>query len=908
MAMLWAQRLWLRLQTLFRRERAAQLLDDELQFHLDEQFAENVAAGMSLEEARYAAKRVFGNSTLLKEEARDSWGWISLEQIGQDLRYGIRILRKSPGFTSVAVLTLALGIGANTAIFELVNAIRYRTIPVKDPSQLAIVRVANNFDNASGNFTSRHPLLTYALWREIEAHQEGFSKIFVWSTNDVNLAKGGQKHFAQGLWVSGDFFETLDVRPLIGRLLAQQDDQTGCGQVNAVISYAFWRREYGGDPSIVGQQINVNDYPAEIVGVTPQNFYGIEVGKTFDVAIPLCSEDAIHGEQSRVKPRDTWWLAAMGRLKPGWRITKASAQLTAISPAMLKATLPTSYDAGAAKTYLEFKFAAFPADTGFSLLREEAERPLQVLMGMAGLMLLITCANVANLMLARGSSREREMAVRLAMGAPRNRLIRQLLSEGLVLMVFGTALGVVLADYFSRVLLSLIDSPHDPIFLVLKFDWRVLAFTTALALGTLLIFGLVPALRTTETSPGSVLKSASKAGALGHQHWALRRILVISQVAFSLVLLVASLMFVRSLRNLLTLDPGFRPEHLLLTRVDFSHLNLPKERRSDFMVQLVARAKEIPGVDAVSEVRGAPMTGNGWDGAVLGPNSEEIIGVTERNRIAPDYFHTIETPVLAGRELTQGDALTSPPVAIVNEVYVKKFFHGQNALGKIARLEALPGQPPDRYEIVGVVKDTKYMELREEFPPTLYVPIAQSVDPGQGIELVMRSEVPMAQLVPELRSAMAALNPEIELNSRIYETLIRESLLPDRAMAELSTFFGALALLLAAMGLYGVISYMVARRTSEIGIRMALGAQKRDILSMVLREAGVLLCVGLVAGSVISFALARVTASLFFGLKANDPSSIALGTVVLAAIALFSTALPARRAADLDPTLALQEE
>jgi putative ABC transport system permease protein len=898
----------MRLNRFFCRRQNDDELAREIEAYIAIETEQNIARGMPPDEARSAAQKKFGSTRRVREEVYDMNTIGFIEKFCNDLRFGARLLGKNPGFALVAILSLAIGIGANTAIFEMVNAIRYRTIPVKDPSQLAIVRVASNFDNASGNFTSRHPLLTYALWREIEAHQQGFSKIFVWSANDVNLAKGGQKQFAQGLWVSGDFFETLGVRPLIGRLLAQQDDQAGCGQVNAVISYAFWQREYGGSPSIVGRQISVDDYPAEIVGVTPQNFYGIEVGKTFDVAIPLCSEDAIHGEQSRLKPLDAWWLAAMGRLKPGWNIKKASAQLTAISPAILKDTLPASYDAGTAKTYLDFKFSAFPADSGFSQLREDSEQPLRVLMGMAGLMLLITCANVANLMLARGSSREREMAVRLAMGAPRNRLIRQLLSEALVLMVLGTALGVILANYFSRVLLSMIDSQRDPVFLVLNFDWRVLAFTTALAVGTLLIFGLVPALRTSDTSPGTVLKSASKGGASGHEHWALRRILVISQVALSLVLLVAALMFVRSLRNLLTLNPGFQPEHLLLTRVDFSHLNLPKERRSDFMAQLVTRAKEIPGVHAVSEVRDAPISGNGWNGSVLGSNSQEIVGVTDRNRVAPDYFHTMETPVLAGRDFTQSDTLTSPPVAIVNEAYVNKFFHGESALGKVARLEAPAGQPPDTYEIVGIVKNTKYMELREEFPPTLYIPIAQSADPGQGIELVVRSEVPMAQLVPELRSAMAAVNPEIELNSRIYETLIDESLLPDRAMAELSTFFGALALLLAAMGLYGVISYMVARRTNEIGIRMALGAQKYDILSMVLREAGILLCAGLVAGSVISLALARVTSSLFFGLKANDPLSIGLGVAVLATIALLSSVLPARRASNLDPTVALREE
>lgn len=517
----------------FRRLREDEELSREIQAHIEIETAENVSRGMSPDEARFAAQRKFGSMRRIREEVYEMNTIGFLEKFCGDLRFGARLLRKNPGFALVAILSLAVGIGANTAIFQLANAIRYRTIPVKDPSQLAIVKVANNFDDASGSFSGRHPLLTYALWREIEAHQQGFSNIFAWSANDnVNLAKGGQKHFAEGLWVSGDFFETLGVQPLIGRLLTEQDDQPGCGQVSAVISYAFWQREYGGNTSIVGREMTVNGYPAEIVGVTPQNFYGIEVGKTFDVAVPLCSEDAIHGEQSRLKRRDDWWLATMGRLKPDWSTERVSAQLMAISPAILKETLPTGYDAGTAKTYLDFRFAAFPAATGFSQLREDSEQPLEVLMGIAGLMLLITCANVANLMLARGSSREREMAVRLAMGAPRNRLIRQLVSEALVLMVFGAGLGVAVASYFSQVLLSMIDSQSDPIFLVLKFDWRVLAFTIALAVGTLLIFGLVPALRIADALPGTVLKSASRGSTSGREHWELRRVLTISQVAF----------------------------------------------------------------------------------------------------------------------------------------------------------------------------------------------------------------------------------------------------------------------------------------------------------------------------------------------------------------------------------------
>jgi putative ABC transport system permease protein len=894
---------------MFGRKRKLDDFSAEIEAHLQLEIERLREQGLSEEEAQAAARRRFGNVTLAREHFYESHRWLWWDHFWQDVRYGLRLLRRSPGFTAVAILSLALGIGANTAIFELADAVRYRAIPVKEASQLAIVKIGNNFDDASGEFTSRYPLLTYGLWQQIQAHQEAFSKIFVWSARDFNLARGGQKRFAHGIWVSGEFFETLGVQPLVGHLLTPQDDQPGCGGIGAVISHAFWQREYGGSESVLGKQITLDGYPAEIIGVTPANFYGIEVGKTFDVAVPVCSEAVIRGEWSRLNVRHAWWLAAMGRLKPGWTIEKASAQMAAISRGAMQETLPQGYDAGTAKKYLAFKLAAFPAENGYSELRDDSEPALQVLMGIAGLVLFVACANLANFMLARGSAREREMAMRLAMGAPRSRLIRQLLSESLLLMAVGAGLGIVLAHQFSRVLLSMTNTEHDPIFLMLSFDWRVLAFTTALAVATLLLFGLVPALHATEAAPGVVLKSGGRDARSGRQRRGLRRMLVISQVALSLVLLVGALMFVRTLRNLLMLDPGFQPHHLLLTRLDFSHLKLPKGRRTDFKEQLAERARGILGVEAAAEVQNGPVTGDGWDGSVLSPNSDhEIAGTTDRNRVSPGYFHAMETPLLAGREFNETDTLKSPSVAIVNQAFVTKFLNRANPLGKTARLEAPPGQPPLSYEIVGVVKNVKYMALREEFPPTIYFPLAQDEDPGDATELVIRSRLPTAEVAAELRSTMAAVRPDIEINSLTYDTLISESLTGERVMATLSTFFGTLALLLAAIGLYGVISYMVTRRTNEIGIRMTLGAQRGDILWMVVREAGKLLVAGVVLGTGLALAVATTVRSLLFGLKPNDPVTIALGVCFLAVIALASSVLPARRAARLDPMAALRHE
>ena len=831
----------------FRRRREDEELSREIEAHVEIETAENIARGMPPEAARHAAYRKLGSARRVREEVYEMNSIGFLETLWIDLRFGARLLRLSPGFAVVAILSLALGIGANAAIFEMVDALRYRAIPAKDPSQLAIVKIGNNFDDASGNFSSSHPLLTYPLWRQIQAHQEGFSKIFVWSARDFNLARGGQKQFAHGIWVSGDFFDTLGVQPLIGRLLTTQDDRPGCGDIEAVISYPFWQREYGGSDSALGKQITLDGHPAEIIGVTPANFYGVEIGKTFDVAVPVCSEAIVRGEWSRLNRRDGWWLAAIGRLKPGWTVEKASAQMAAISAGAMQETLPQIYDAGQTKTYLGFKLAAFPARSGYSQLRDGSEQALDILMAIAGLVLLVACANLANLMLARGSARAREMAVRLAMGAPRRRLIRQLLAESVLVTLAGAGFGVLLARQFSRALLAMIDTQNDPVFLTLTFDWRVLAFTAASAVATLLLFGLVPAFQTSDRAPGEVLKSGGRT-TLEHKGWGLRRTLVISQVALSLVLLVGALMFARTLRNLLTLDPGFQPHHLLITKVGFGYLNLPKARRTEFEEELVERAREMPGIEAAAEVQNAPMTGNGWDGDVLSANSNnEIAGRTDRNRVGPTYFHAMETALLAGREFSEDDTLKSPSVAIVNQTFARKFLNGANPLGKVARLEAAPGQPPLTYEIVGVVKDAKNMELREDFPPTIYFPLAQDDTPADAIELVVRSSLPTDQVLSELRSTMAAVNPEIELNSRIYDTVISESLVGERTMAALSAFFGGLTLLLAAIGLYGVISYMVSRRTNEIGIRVALGAQRTDVIRMVLREAAILLAIGLAA-------------------------------------------------------------
>ncbi len=830
-----------------------------------------------------------------------------MHTIWQDVKYGLRLLLLNPGFAIVAILSLALGIGANTAIFQLIDAVRIRTLPVKNPQELAVVRIIDRTWN-SGNFTGRYSQLTNPLWEQIREHQQAFSSIFAWGGESLNLAVGGEARNAQAIWVSGDFFKTLEVEPLVGRVLTPADDQRGCGSPNAVVSYAFWQREFGGAPDVLGRKLTLEGHPFEIVGVTPASFYGVDVGRSFDVAIPICSEPMIHGEDTVLDMRHGWWLAAMGRLKPGWTLAQATAQLTAASPAMLEATLPPVYDAEASKKYFAYKFGAFPADTGFSNLRRNYESPLWLLLGTAGLVLLIACANLANLMLARASAREREIGIRLSLGASRGRLIRQLLSESLLLAAAGAALGAGLAQVLSRFLVAFISTQGRPLFVDLRPDWRVLGFTAGLTVLTCVLFGLTPALRATRVAPSEVLKSNGRGLTTGRERFSLRRALVVSQVAISLVLLVGALLFVRSLRNLLTLDAGFRQDGILITDLDLTRLKLAVERRQTYKWEVLGRIRAIPGVLSAADTTIVPVSGNGWNNNVLIDGTEKSKVTPNFSRISPGYFKTLGTLLVAGRDFDDRDTATSPKVAIVNESFVRKLLNGANPIGRRFQIDEYVGRPRHMYEIVGFVKDTKYGDLREEFKPIVFVAAAQDDRPDQFAQFLIRSDLPLAGLLSDVKRTIGQASPEINLEFHVFKSQIRESLLRERLVATLSGFFGFLAGLLATIGLYGLISYTVARRTNEIGIRMALGAQRGDVVRMILREAGILLGIGIAAGTALSLLAAKTASSLLFGLKPSDPLTLAAAIAALAAVTVAASFLPAQRAARLDPMVALRDE
>jgi putative ABC transport system permease protein len=902
----WAQ-CWVR--AMLRRGRMESEMDAELRFHIEAFVADLVRSGVPPEEAQRRARLEFGGIEQTKEECRNARGINFTENVWQDLRHGVRSLGRSPAFTTVAILSLALGVGANTAIFQLIDAVRLRAIPVKDPSQLVTVELADR-TGVRGNQASVYSTLTNAIWERLRDDQDIFSGVLAWDSNNFNLTPGGEVRFAHGLFVSGDFFRVLGVRPLMGRVFSVADDHRGCGLPGAVVSYAFWQRELGGDPLAVGRKLTLNYHPTEIIGVTPPSFFGVEIGGSYDVAVPICSQAVLWSEGTWLDVGTIWWLNVIGRLKPGSTPEKANAQLAVISPRIFEATLPSNYPTENVKDYVKFKLAAVPAAGGVSWLRTQYSNSLFLLLGTAGLVLVIACANLANLMLARATAREREFAVRLAIGAPRSRLIQQLMTESLLLAMAGGVLGLFLARGLSQFLVASLGVQANPLFLDLKPDWRLLAFTFGLASLTCILFGLAPGLRGSRVSPSQAFSTTSRRVTAGRSRFGFRQVLVVSQVALSLVLVVGALLFSSSLRNLLNVDPGFRQKGILIADVDlFRRLNVPYAARVAFKRDLLEKIRAVPGVVSAGEVGILPLSRGSTENRVWMEGANQASGLDSLfNWTSDGYFQTMGIALIEGRDFNERDTVSSPKVAIVNQSFARNLGLGVNPIGIMFRRQATPLEPEQLFEIVGLVADTKYSSLREEFSPIAFLPTAQDPRPGPSAQFVIRSVVPMAETVSNVRSLVAQVSRLITLDFLPFETTVLEGLLRERLMAKLSGCFGLLGALIAAVGLYGVTSYLVARRTNEIGIRMALGAQRRDVLSLVLRNVLLLLGLGLALGATLSVAVAQAARAMLFGLQPTDPWVLVVAMAGLGFIALLASFLPARRAMQVDPMVALRYE
>jgi putative ABC transport system permease protein len=881
----------------------------ELEMHIAFEIEHNQARGMTPEKARTAAHRKLGNSCAIKEKVYRMNSFVFLESLWQDIRFGFRVLRKNPGFTAVALASLSLGIGANAALFQLVNAVMLRNLPVRNAEELVRLKWKGEHVSRSGNFWARPFDFTYPEWEALSRKREPFSAIFAWSGTDFNLAPVGETRRAKGLYASGDLFQTLGVTPAAGRLITRDDDRRGGATDVAVISHSFWQREYGGKASVLGSKLTIEGHPFEIVGVAAPWFTGVEVGTNFDVAVPISAQPKLRG-QSALDDRRSWWVGIFARLKPGVSAQQASTYLQANTRGVLDSTLHPGWIPEFLKEFLKNKIEAVPGGNGYSQLRGDVENPLWMLLAIAGLVLLIACANLANLMLARAAARQSEIAIRLSLGASRGRVIRQLLSESMLLAVFGCALGALLAQALSRYLIVSFGSSTDSPYLDLSLDWRTFGFMVALAVLSCLLFGLVPALRATRNSPAAAMKADGRGITSTRQRFGLQRILVVSQIALSLILVLTSLLFIRSFTKLMTLDPGFREEGILVAQVGITDPVLKKKPLQP-LDQMLENMRHSPGIDSASSILMAPLSGGYWnssirlDGASAADKREPI---PKWNRIADGYFRTMATPLYAGRDFNAHDAAGSPEVAIVDQSFVDRFYPKQNVVGKVFHNIPDVGGKAHQYQIVGVVKRLKYESLQSDFAPMIFLPLAQEEEPNSDTTFVVHSQLPLGPTIAAARSAVDRVTRATTMEFHSLPVMAEDSMRRESLMAKLSSIFGLLAIVLATIGLYGVKSYIVAQRRHEIGLRLALGADRPNILRMMLTQSSIMLAAGLVVGTLVALAAGRAAQSLLFQVKANDPATFVLAIAGLTLVSFIASLIPALRAAGIPPMAALREE
>ncbi len=910
--MTWLRILASRFIALLRKGRLEQELDEEVRSHLEMLVEENLRKGMSPEEARCAALRSFGGVEQVKEIYRERRGLPMIETLFQDVRYGFRMLAKNPGFTAVAVLTLALGIGANTSVFSAINTVMLKTLPVKNPEQLVILKwVAASVESLpykgySGwtgcPYTEGRPngcSFSYPMFEQLRGLPKVSSGFFGFvGPMRLTLAANGQAGLAWGELVTGQFFLALGVQPILGRTLTSQDDTPGAPPV-AVISYGYWERRFGKDPSVIGKGITVNARPFSIVGVAPPEFFGLQMGWPRDFWMPLARQRELHLGYDTFTDPQTWWIETAARLEPG--VTREEAQAAA------NVTFHQGLTAAAKKNLRDLPWIELaPANRGLYALRRTYSRPLLILMALVGVVLLIACANVANLLLARSTARQREVAVRLAIGAGRARLIRQFLTESVLLALMGGVAGLLLACWGVSLMRSFITLGGDEsLALDVRPDLTAFAFTAAVSVLTGLLFGLAPAFRGTRLDVTPALKGEMLAGSgrKGRLRWGLGKTLVGSQVALSLLLLVGAGLFVRTLRNLEMETLGFNQRHLLLFSLEPGSSGYDKPRTQSLYQELQRRTGGFPGVLSVSYSDRALISESYFteDLTLAGQTVEDVRVLC----VGPGFFETMQIPVLLGRGVGPEDRENTPRVAVVNEALARRISDHSNPVG--LRFRTTQDKNAPETEIVGVVASAKYDKVREEPPPTIYLPYSQTE--REGVTFEVRASGAPQTLIPDLRRLMSDLAKDVPLSDvKTQEEQIAQTLVLERMFARLSTFFGLLALLLASVGLYGLMAYAVGRRTGEIGLRIALGAEHGDVLWMVLRESLAMVAAGSAFGLAAAWGLTRFISSMLYNLKALDPLTLTAAALVQFGIAALAGYIPARRATKVDPMVALRYE
>ena len=870
-----------RLRGMLRRDRLDHDLDEELRSHLEMRAADNVAAGMSPREARYEAQKRFGNTTLLKEDTRavDIIGW--LDETVRDFRHALRMLHRSPGFTTVAVLTLALGIGANTAIFSVVDAILLRPLPYPEPDRLVRIWEASAKFDSPRNVVNPFNFLD---WRD---HSQSFESMAAISGLMTNLSSHGQPIAVQGMQVSPEFFSTLRVPPLLGRTFTAEDGVSGQDQV-VILSYDLWQRQYGSNPNIIGVKIDVDAVPYTVIGVMPRGFSFPKIKSEVWTPLPLArTEDWKSGR----------YLTVVARLKPGVSLRQAQQDMLRVANFTAQARPENNKNWSA---------NVFPM---LEDVTQGVRRPLWVLLASVGFLLLIACANVANLLLMRGTGRLRELAVRSALGAARSRIVRQLFVESLLLSLAGMAAGLLFAHLGLGSLLALIPQNAPlPRSETIAIDARVLLFTFFASLFTAVVFGLVPALRLSRVDLQTALKQGTLRGGVGG-HQTLRRCFVVAEVALALLLSVGAGLMLRSFSRLISVDPGFSPEHLLTMHIWTSparyHDNL---KRSQYVDHILAEIRNTPGVQAAGSTHFLPLTEK-TSGSCFSPADQPAPSPAESPSaqfliISSGYFQAMRTSLLSGRDFDDRDSFNAVPVAIVNHAFVERFYSGQDVLGKQLRVCWTFDKP---VEIVGIVADARQAQLQNAPEPTIFLSNSQA--PMYFATLVVRAAGDPRQIERSAEAAVHRVDPDQAVSDmQSMEAVFSDSVSSPRFQAVLLLVFAGLAIALAMIGIYGIVSYSISQRTNEFGIRVAMGARSADVVGLVLREALVLAAIALLFGLAGSLALSRVLQSLLFEVTPTDPATLATVCFVVLVVSALAAVLPARRAARIDPIVALRYE
>ena len=835
-----------------------------------------------------------------------------MDTFWQDLRYGTRTLIKNPGFTVIAVLTLALGLGANTAIFSLTDQILLRLLPVENPKELVVLRspgpkqgrVWSDGDSASS--------FSYPLYKEVRDNNNVFAGLLARFAVPLSVAGEGQTERANGELVSGNYFEVLGVRPALGRVFNQDDDRVaGAGHV-VVLSHAYWTRHFGGDAGILNKTIIVNGTGMAVVGVTRAGFTGVQVGQTPDIFIPITMKAQMTPNSDGLNDHRDYWLAMIGRMKPGLSPTQAEDAFAPVYRQILETELPLAgrLSSETQQRFLEKRMLMDPGSRGRAILQRDVKQPLIVLMGMVGLVLLIACANVANLLMARGAARQREIAIRMAVGAGRWRLVRQFLVESLTLSLIGGAVGLLVAAWTTQALVGSIPESIGAVGLSATLDVRLLVFTLALSVLTGLLFGVMPALKATRLNLESTLREQGSSVSGGLSQVRFRKGLVVSQVVLTTVLLVGAGLFARSLNNLKQLDLGLRADHLVTFSIAPELNGYSPERTIALFDQLHQNLSALPGVESVSESAISAFTNTNSssnitvDGYQANEGEEMDVG---QNWIGPAYFSTMGIPLVEGREFGSSDAANSPKVAIINEAMVRRFFANRSPIGSKFTFGAGDKVRPD-IEIVGVVKDSKHAKVRDKVGPFVCLPYSQFKTIGE-ISFYVKTKQEVGAMAAATRREVQRLDGNLPVfGLKTLEGQIDESLFNDKFLTFLSMCFALLAALLASIGLYGVMAYTVTRRTREIGIRVALGATRGMVSWLILREVVVLAVIGLLVGLPAAYGLGRFTESLLFGVKVSDPLVFVGAGLLLTVATLLGGYLPARKAASIDPLVALRCE